>query len=266
MEVKEFLEKDSFDFSDLCEIMRILRAENGCPWDREQDHKSIRNNFLEEAYEAIEGIDSGDDAILKEELGDVLLQVVFHAQIAKEEGSFDINEVADGVCKKLILRHPHIFSNVNAETSEQVLKNWDEIKKKEKHQKSHTDTLRSVSVAMPSLQRASKIQSKAAKCGFTYKDASAALEKADEEFNELKEAVVTGDNEKIQEEIGDILFAFANVARLLEVNAEESLYLANEKFIRRFALMESAVTKEKRDLCELSVNEMLAFWEKMKNL
>ena len=265
MKIQELLKKDNYNFDDLCTIMEILRSENGCPWDREQDHRSIRNNFLEEAYEAVEGIDNDDSDILKEELGDVLLQVVFHARISEEANEFNIDDVSDGVCKKLILRHPHIFSDVKADTSEQVLKNWDEIKKGEKHQKSATDTLRSVSAAMPSLMRAGKIQSKAAKVGFTYADTKEALSKVDEEYAELRDALESGDGASVQEEFGDLLFAVANAARLSGVNAEEALFKANEKFISRFEKTEKAIKEQNKDFCELSVNELAEFWKKAKN-
>ncbi len=264
MDIKEILNKENYKFDDLCAIMEILRSENGCPWDREQDHVSIRNNFLEEVYEAIEGIDNNDSEILKEELGDVLLQVVFHARISQEANDFDIDDVSDGICKKLILRHPHIFSDVKADTSEQVLKNWDEIKKTEKHQKSATDTLRSVSPAMPALMRAGKIQSKAAKVGFTYSDAKEALEKVSEEYAELKSAIEKGDFSSTEEEFGDLLFAVANAARLSGVNAEEALYKANEKFIDRFGKTENAIKEQGMDFYELSVNDMKEFWQKAK--
>ncbi|MBE6572199.1 MAG: nucleoside triphosphate pyrophosphohydrolase [Ruminococcaceae bacterium] len=264
MDVKTLLQKENYTFDDLCSIMAILRSENGCPWDREQDHKTIRNNLLEETYEAIEGIDNGDSEILKEELGDVLLQVVFHARIAQEENDFDIDDVADGVCKKLILRHPHIFADVKADTSEQVLKNWDEIKKTEKHQKSATDTLRSVSTAMPSLMRAGKLQSKAAKVGFTYANTAESMGKVDEEYTELVDALKAGDPTKIEEEFGDLLFAVTNAARLSGVNAEEALFRTNEKFIDRFSAMETTAKEQGSELCELSVNKLQECWNKAK--
>ena len=264
MDIKTLIEKENYKFDELCAIMEILRSENGCPWDREQNHKTIRNNLLEETYEAVEGIDKEDSEILKEELGDVLLQVVFHARIAQEENDFDIDDVADGVCKKLILRHPHIFGDVKADTSEQVLKNWDEIKKTEKHQKSASDTLRSVSAAMPSLMRAGKISAKAAKVGFTYPDTQSALLKADEEYDELKQALASGEKEKIEEEFGDLLFAIANAARLAGVNPEEALFRANEKFIERFDRTEKAAKAQGKELCELNVNNLVEFWKNAK--
>ena len=265
-DIKVLLEKDNYGFDDLVKIMKLLRSEGGCPWDREQTHSSIRNNFIEEVYEAIEGIDNGDDTILKEELGDVLLQVVFHARIAEEENSFDINGVAEGICKKPILRHPHIFSDVEASTSSEVLKNWDEIKKVEKHQKTSADTLRAVSAALPALVRASKLQSKAAKTGFTYADTNEAMKKAAEEYNEVTAAIESGDKASCEEEFGDLLFAVANAARLAGVNPEEALYKANEKFISRFSKMEALVNDEGKHICELPVNKLVDFWEKTKNL
>ena len=160
--------KDKYTFDDLVEILRILRRPGGCPWDRELTHESIRRNFIEETYEAIEAIDNKDSELLCEELGDVMLQVVFHAQISEDEGEFNINEVCDGVCKKLIVRHPHVVSDVLAETSEKVLENWDKIKMQTKSQKTYTETLKSVSPALPALVRAEKVQHKAKKCGFDW--------------------------------------------------------------------------------------------------
>ena len=262
--VNELLQKESYNIDDLVKIMEILRSDGGCPWDREQTHKSIRNNLIEETYEAVEGIDNSDDAILKEELGDVLLQVVFHARIAQEENSFDINDVADGVCKKLILRHPHIFSDVKAETSEKVLENWDAIKKEEKNQKTAADTLKAVSSALPALSRAAKLASKAGKVGFTYPDISSAIYKAKEEFSELEKAIMSGNTANTEEEFGDLLFAVANAARLSGVNPEEALYKANDKFVARFTRMESIANDRGKQLCELDVNNLLEFWRKAK--
>ncbi len=263
--VRELLQKESYNFDDLRLIMEILRSENGCPWDKEQTHQSIRNDFLEEAYEAIEGIDKGDDDILKEELGDVLLQVVFHSRIAEEQGVFDVDDVADGICKKLILRHPHIFADVTAETSAEVLKNWDEIKKTEKHQNSVTDTLKSVSAAMPSLTRAKKLQGKAAKVGFTYANEHEAMEKVKEEYSEFCETLSAQDVSRREEEFGDLLFALVNTARLCGIDAEQALYKTNEKFIKRFGCMEQLVEADGRKFCELNVKYLTDYWKKTKN-
>ena len=180
-----FTEKENYNFNDLVEIVKILRAPDGCPWDREQTHKSIRSNFIEETYEAVEAIDTDDLDLLKEELGDVLLQVALHAEIESEQGTFDINDVCDGICKKLIIRHPHVFGDVNADTTEKVLKNWDAIKMKTKSQKTQTQAILSVSRALPSLMRSTKIQQKAAKVGFDWENVNGALDKLFEECEEL---------------------------------------------------------------------------------
>ena len=264
MDVKTLLQKEKYKFDDLCAIMEILRSENGCPWDREQDHKSIRNNLLEETYEAVEGIDNGDSEILKEELGDVLLQVVFHARIAQVENDFDIDAVADGVCKKLILRHPHVFGTVEVEDSEEVLRNWDAIKRTEKSQATYYDTLDSVPRAFPALMRSSKVQKRAAKAGFDWDEKSDVFSKLDEEVAELKEADSTGDKEQIFEEFGDLLFAAVNLSRFLKVNAEEALVFATDKFMRRFKSVEEEVLASGRDMKELSLAELDSIWDKVK--
>lgn len=172
----DFAFKETYSIEDLLAIMRILRGENGCPWDREQTHQSIRNNFIEETYEAVEAIDNSDPVLLEEELGDVLLQVVYHAEMEREAGRFSFEDVADGICQKLIQRHPHIFGDVVAGTTDEVLDNWDEIKKKTKGQTTYTDTLKSVPKVFPSLMRAAKVQKRAAKSGFAYPDGNWAME------------------------------------------------------------------------------------------
>ena len=181
----DFEKKDKYNFDDLLRIMEILRAPDGCMWDREQDHQSIRRNFIEETYEVCEAIDEQDTEHLKEELGDVLLQVVFHTQMEKEKGVFDIGDVADGICKKLIYRHPHIFGSVEVGSSEEILRNWDELKRKEKHQETDTSALESVAKSLPGLIRAEKLQKKAAKVGFDWPDMDGALSKVQEELQEL---------------------------------------------------------------------------------
>ncbi len=267
MSVRELLEKKNYNFNDLREIMEILRSENGCPWDREQTHKSIRNNFIEETYEFVEGIDKDDSDIMKEELGDVLLQVVFHARMSEESGDFNIDDVADGICKKLIYRHPHIFADTLVKNSDEVLKNWDELKKKEKGQKSASDALKSVSKALPSLVRASKIQAKAAKVGFDYGNAEDALAKVREETEEVAaelENAVSGKSSNLSEELGDLLFAVVNVARLSGVNSEEALYNANEKFERRFAKVEEEAVKQGNKLENMTLEQMDSIWNDVK--
>lgn len=258
----DFERKEKYNFNDLLRIMEILRAPDGCMWDREQDHQSIRRNFIEETYEVCEAIDEQDPEHLKEELGDVLLQVVFHTQMEKEKGVFDIGDVADGICKKLIYRHPHIFGSVEVGSSEEILRNWDELKRKEKHQKSDTDTLASVAKSLPGLIRAEKLQKKAAKVGFDWENAQGALEKAGEELDEVKRAIA-GDGDP-EEEIGDLLFAAVNVARHLKVDPERAMEKTCNKFIRRFADMEQQAKEENKALPGLSLAELDTLWNRSK--
>ena len=258
----EFQRKDKYSMDDLLEIMKILRAPGGCPWDREQTHQSIRNCFIEETYEAVEAIDTEDPVLLQEELGDVLLQVVFHAQIEAEAGRFTMDDVADGVCKKMIYRHPHVFGTAEAKTSEDVLANWDALKQKEKHQKSTTDALESVARSLPGLIRAEKVQHKAAKVGFDWDDVSGALEKVREETAEVARAVA-GDGDP-SEELGDLLFAAVNVARFLKTDPEEAISRTTDKFIRRFAQVEQAARDAGKDLADMSLAEMDALWDAAK--
>lgn len=258
----DFERKEKYNFNDLLRIMEILRAPDGCMWDREQDHQSIRRNFIEETYEVCEAIDEQDPEHLKEELGDVLLQVVFHTQMEKEKGVFDIGDVADGICKKLIYRHPHIFGSVEVGSSEEILRNWDELKRKEKHQKSDTDTLASVAKSLPGLIRAEKLQKKAAKVGFDWENAQGALEKAGEELDEVKRAIA-GDGDP-EEEIGDLLFAAVNVARHLKVDPERAMEKTCNKFIRRFADMEQQAKEENKVLSGLSLAELDTLWNRSK--
>lgn len=261
---KKFPVKDSYDINDLRRIMELLRSPEGCPWDREQTHASIRGNLLEEAYEAADAIDQKDDKALCEELGDVLLQVVFHARMAEEAGSFDLDRVADGICKKLILRHPHVFGDVQADTADQVLTNWEKIKQVEKHQETATDILTSVPKAFPALMRAQKVQKRAGKAGFDWPDIAGALEKLPEETAELKEALAAGDQDAIADEMGDLLFAAVNVSRFAGVDAEEALQRSTEKFIRRFAGVEKLALERGMDMKTTSLEELDKLWEEVK--
>lgn len=259
-----FTVKEKYDFYDLVAILALLRGDKGCPWDREQTHKSIEKNFIEEVYEAIEGIDTGDDGVLKEELGDVLLQVVFHTEIARGEGRFDITDVTTGICKKLILRHPHIFAQVTAETSEAVLQNWEEIKKAEKGQKSQTDVMKGISRSLPALMRAYKIQQKAAKVGFDWDDGGGgALDKLKEELAEVGQAL--GEPEQFEEEIGDLLFAAVNVSRFGKTDPELALGRACDKFIRRFSYIEEHAGEVfGKPMEKLTLSEMDSLWDQCK--
>ncbi len=257
-----FQYKDQYDLNDLRKIVEVLRAPGGCPWDAEQTHESIRRNLLEEAYEVAEAIDEGSSEHLKEELGDLLLQVLFHACMEEEKGSFDINAVADGICKKLIYRHPHVFGDVTVKDSAEVLTNWDELKRKEKEQQTVTSVLDSVARSLPALWRAEKIQSKAAKVGFDWPDVSGALQKLEEEVGELREAVENSSN--YAEELGDVLFSAVNTARFLKVDPEEALGNTCDKFIGRFSYVEKAAAEEGRDLADMSLEEMDKLYERAK--
>ena len=260
--IRTLLEKDSYEFDDLVEIVKILRSEGGCPWDREQTHKSIRNDFIEETYEVIEAIDTDDPVLLREELGDVMLQVVFHARIAEEDQVFAINEVADGICKKLIHRHPHVFADVCAGTSEEVLKNWEAIKSDEKSRKTVTDKLRAVPPMLPALMRAAKVGKKAS--WFDFPEISDVMDKLSEEFVEVSEAIEEGDEAHITEEIGDLLLTVTSLCRKLNVSAEDALRAATDKFISRFERIEQEILSEGKELSDYTLEELDAMWGKNK--
>lgn len=260
----EFQRKDHYNIDDLLEIMKILRLPEGCPWDREQTHESIRQNFIEETYEAIEAIDTKDTELLKEELGDVLMQVVFHALMEEEAGKFDFSDVADGVCHKLIIRHPHVFGNVVAADSDQVLKNWDAIKMETKAQKTQSEVMDSVSKALPALMRSQKVQKKAAKAGFDWEDISGALDKVSEETEELKQAIDNSSQEHCLEELGDLLFSVVNVSRFLDLDSEYALTVACDKFIDRFKSVEFLASQRGINMKEASLRQLDALWEEVK--
>jgi len=284
-----FARKPNYNITDLLAIMALLRSERGCPWDREQDHHSIRENFLEETCEVLEAIDDEDSALLLEELGDVLLQVVFHSQIEKEQGSFDFDDVADGVCKKLIIRHPHIFGETpfpkssqgirreggaedqpelpklkKVDSAAEVLRNWDEIKAAQKQQKTVTESLKAVPKTLPALMKAAKVQKRAAKIGFDWKNIAGTLDKLDEEVIELKTAITQGDDQAVFEEFGDLLFAAVNVSRFLHVEPEQCLHAATAKFIARFALVEQMAAQRGIDMQSSSLDELDKLWEEAK--
>ena len=254
----DFQYKDSYGVKDLEEIVRLLRAPGGCPWDAEQTHQSIRRNFLEEAYEAVEAIDEGSPEHLKEELGDVLLQVVFHALMEQEAGRFDLDAVADGICKKLIFRHPHVFGQGGEGTPD----SWEALKRQEKGQTTETETLQAVAKSLPGLWRAEKIQAKAARAGFEWPDAQAALDKLAEELAELQQAVAEGTN--VEEELGDLLFSAVNVSRFVKVDTEEALNGATDKFIGRFRKVEEEAARQGRALEGMSLAELDKLWEHAK--
>ena len=243
----------------LINIIAKLRAPDGCKWDREQTHTSLKQNFIEETYEALDAIDANDMTHLKEELGDVLLQVVLHAQIAKEEGAFDIDDVADGIAKKLVHRHPHVFGDVKVATTQEILDNWEKLKKEEKpHRKSVMD---GISSSLPALFGAYKISKKAVKVGFEWPNIESLYECVYSELDEFKEAVEEGNQEHIEEEMGDILFAIVNLARWHKINPEIALANANKKFMKRFRKMEELTTK---NIEENSIEEFDKLWKEAK--
>ena len=256
----DFQCKPRYDWEDFLEIMRLLRAPGGCPWDAEQTHQSIRRNFLEETYEVLDALDRDDPGAMCEELGDVLMQVVFHAQIEKELGRFTMDDVVNEIAQKMVYRHPHVFGGtMQADTSEQVLVNWEVLKRREKDQRSTADAIEAIPHTLPALWRAEKTQNKAAKAGFDWDGAMGALEKLEEEVRELRTALEAGksvdDPHGIREEVGDTLFMAAKVA------PEDALHRACDKFDSRFRLVEEAADKP---LAEHSQEELLALWQAAK--
>ena len=259
--------KNKKDFNDLLEIIEILRSEDGCAWDREQTHKSLEKALIEESYEVIDAIDQDDDNSLIEELGDVLLQVVFHASIGKEDGYFDISDVIEGICNKMVSRHPHVFKGCNElNSSDEVLVKWDELKKKEKGYSSLTEEMKGITKGLPALLRAHKVQEKAKKVGFDFDDVSFAINKVKEELKEVIDVYNTENVEKIKEEIGDLLFSCVNVARFLKVDEEIALNWTIDKFIKRFDYIERAAKEKNIELTNMNIDEMDKLWEISKKL
>ena len=252
------------DFQDLLDIIETLRNPGGCPWDREQTHESLKSALLEECYEVIDAIENEDEDALIEELGDVLLQVVFHASIGKEDGYFDIMDVIGGISNKMINRHPHVFGSEEANTSEQVLVNWDEIKKEEKGIKTLTEEMQNIAKSLPAATRAYKVQKKAKKVGFDWDDVNCAMDKVKEELNEIKEVYNCEDKSIIEGEVGDLLFACINVARFLEVDGELALDKTIKKFIKRFSYIENEAIKNNKNLKDMTLEEMDKLWEEAK--
>lgn len=254
--------KEKYDISDLVEIVRLLRSENGCPWDKVQTHESIRTDMIEECYEVCEGIDSNSPEILREELGDMLLQIVFHSQIETESGSFTFDDVCDEICKKLIYRHPHVFGEVKVSGSDEVLKNWDALKKKSKNQETFTDTLESVPKTFPALLRGEKLSRRALRAGFP-------MDVRDEWINKLREGLDalekngTADTAQNQHIIGDMLLYFCNLSRILDIDSEKALTYSSNRFIMLFRAAEEEVRNGGRTLSDLSGDELRAVMEKV---
>lgn len=257
----DFKMKDRYGYEDMVRLIHLLRSPGGCPWDLEQTHQSIRRNFLEETYEVLEAIDQDDPVHMCEELGDVLTQVVFHGDIEQDAGRFTLEDIYDGVCKKMILRHPHVFGTTQVDGSEEVLVNWDAIKRVEKGQKTFTDTLTAVPKTLPANWRAEKLQKKAAKAGFVWNNAGEAMDKLREEEQELRCACTSGQDPR--EELGDLMFAAVGVCRALGMDPEEVLHEACEKFTGRFGDMERLAGDTPLDT--LPRERLLELWNEAKN-
>ncbi|MDR0569774.1 MAG: nucleoside triphosphate pyrophosphohydrolase [Clostridiales Family XIII bacterium] len=245
-------------------ILRLLRGEDGCPWDKAQTHESIKGCVIEEAYETLDAIERGDMDNLEEELGDLLLQVVFHGGMGGDKGIFDLKSIANRVSDKMIRRHPHIFLKETAKTIDKVLEKWENVKRQEKGEPSHSEILDSIPRALPALIRGHKVQAKAAEAGFDWDDVSGAFMKLREEMAELFEAYQEGDKEKQKDELGDLLFSAVNAARFLGIDPEEALNDASRKFIKRFRYVESAAANAGRRLDDMSIDEMDVLWEQAK--
>ena len=256
------------EFSRLVDIMARLRAPGGCPWDRAQSREDLKPYLVEETYEVLDAIEQGDPAMLQEELGDLLLQVIFHAEIAQEEGTFTIEDVCRAINEKLVRRHPHVFGEVKADTPEQVLKNWEAIKTEEKAEKAGPaeaqGVLSGVPKVLPALLKAYRLQQKAARVGFDWEERRQVEDKVREEWAEVNEAVAEGDKEHVREELGDFLFALVNLSRFLEVDPEDALQLANAKFMRRFQGIEAEAKAQGRDIHGMNLGEMDELWNLIK--
>ncbi len=252
--------KNRYTFSELCDITEILRAPGGCPWDMEQTHKSTRRALLEECYEVVEAIDLDDKKLMREELGDLLFQVLFHAQIEKELGNFDIDDVSSDIAYKLVSRHPHVFSRVDVDSVDEVLVNWDKIKNEEKKRQTATSRLRAIPSVFPALMQAQSVGERAAKVGFDFSTAEEAEKKIYEELSEIKEA----DADSLKEECGDLLFAVVNYLRKLGIDAEEALHNANEKFISRFDMLEQISLENGKRVEENSIEDLDKYWNMVK--
>lgn len=263
--------KEAYSFDDLRAVTEILRSEGGCPWDMEQTHTSIRKDFIEETYEAIEAIDNDDSVLMREELGDVMFQVMFHARIEEEQGRFDVGDVVNDVCAKLIHRHPHVFGSVVAENTEKVLENWEKIKGEEKtERKTVTDKLRAVPPSLPALMKAVKVGKKASMLDFA--DVSAVVDKLYEELGELRAAIEADKNNTersghgVYEELGDLLLTVASLARFVNIDPEQALNSATDKFIDRFEKVENEVLSINMEMSEVSGSQLDDIWNKIKHI
>lgn len=262
----DFEFKDRYDINDLISIIALLRTPQGCPWDREQTHESIKKNFIEETYEVVEAINKHSVEGLREELGDVLMQVALHCQMESECNNFDFNDVCNELCQKLVIRHPHVFGDVKAENTQDALKSWDSVKQQTKGYKSRYQSMVSVPIELPALMRAQKVQEKASKAGFDWRDKDGAISKINEEINELLNAVEHNSQPEIEDEFGDLLFSCVNVSRFLNVDSEEALKKATDKFIKRFQIVEKLADEKGISMKESSLEELDLLWDKAKEI
>lgn len=257
--------KNQYTIDDLKSIVARLRMPDGCPWDRVQTHDSIKASMIEESYEAIEALESGDDKMFANELGDLLLQVVFNAQIASERGAFSMDDILNEICTKLIERHTHVFGGDSASDSASALETWEKNKIKEKGLKSTGEAMNDVIHSLPALTRARKVQKKAAGVGFDWEDVSGACDKLREEMEELDEAIRKNDSENISEELGDVLFSAVNISRFTHTDPEEALRHATDKFIKRFTVLEHIAQENGKILSKMTINELDELWNQAKN-
>lgn len=260
----EFEIKDNYDINDFLRLITVLRSPGGCPWDRKQTHESIKKNFIEETYEVVEAINKADAQSLREELGDVLLQVAMHSEMESEKGSFDFNDVVNDICKKLVVRHPHVFGDVAAQSSDEALQSWDQVKLKTKGMKKQSEAIIKVPREFPALMRAQKVQEKAAKAGFDWDNVNGAVEKLHEEIDELETALAAGVGKDIEEEFGDVLFSCVNVSRFIGADSEEALTASTDKFIKRYLLVEQLAVDDGVDMKSASIEELDKLWNKAK--
>lgn len=259
-----FPRKEAYTTQDLRELVRLLRSPEGCPWDRAQTHESIRSSFLEETHEAIEAINEKDMLHLREELGDVLLQIMLHAEMAQEEQAFTYDDVVTALCQKLLVRHPHVFGDVKAGNEAEALSSWDAVKRASEGGRKQSDLLKNVPRSLPALMRAEKVQGRAKRVGFDWPSVDGALTALDSEVAELKEALASGDAAAIEEELGDLLFSAVNVSRFTEADAEQALTVATDKFIRRFTEVERLAEERGLPMPGTPLETLDALWAEAK--
>ncbi|MFQ9696034.1 MAG: nucleoside triphosphate pyrophosphohydrolase [Zhenhengia sp.] len=256
-----------YTYQELLEIIAKLRSEEGCAWDREQTHESLKESLLEESYELIDAINNKDMVNMKEELGDVLLQVLMHAQIASEQGTFTMEDVVDGIASKLVYRHPHVFGNEEKITdTSKILQTWEILKKKEKNEQSQTESMMRIAKTLPALIRAYKVQKKAASVGFMWDSYEPIIDKVLEELEELKIEIKSGNKQKMNAELGDVLFSVVNLSYFLEINPEFALTNTTEKFINRFRYIENSAFAKEKQLTQMTLEEMDQLWQESKKV